>query len=144
VADSNAEFQEVLLGTGFSGITDLKIGPNGLLYILSFGLGKIFVSSGQPPPVDFGGDGRSDISVYRDGIWYVLPSSDGGVAATGWGGLAQDVPVPADYDGDGKTDIARYRDGIWYVLRSSDGVQTAVAWGGAPQDMALNDPLIGG
>jgi glucose/arabinose dehydrogenase len=27
VADSNAEFQEVLLGTGFGGITDLKVGP---------------------------------------------------------------------------------------------------------------------
>ena len=48
VADSDAEFQEVLLGTGFGGITDLKVGPDGLLYILSFGLGKIFVISGQP------------------------------------------------------------------------------------------------
>src|SRR5215813_10059161 len=33
VADSNAEFQESLLGTGFGGITDLKVGPDGLLYV---------------------------------------------------------------------------------------------------------------
>src|SRR4030095_11150462 len=66
VADSSAEFQEVLLGTGFVGITDLKVGPDGLLYVLSFGLGKIFVISarllisGQSASVDFDGDGRSD------------------------------------------------------------------------------------
>ena len=47
VADSSAEFQEVLLGTGFGGITDLKVGPDGSLYVLSFGLGKIFIISGQ-------------------------------------------------------------------------------------------------
>ena len=48
VADSGTELQEVILGTGFGGITDLKVGPDGLLYVLSFGLGKIFVLSGKP------------------------------------------------------------------------------------------------
>ena len=128
VADSNAEFQEVLLGTGFGGITDLKIGPDGLLYVLSFGLGKIFVISGRQSPVDFDGDGKSDIGVYRDGTWFILRSSDSGVTA-GLGRIAQDVPVPADYDGDGKTDIAVYRNGDWYIIRSGDGGLTAVGWG---------------
>jgi hypothetical protein len=45
VADSDAELQEIILGTGFGGITDLKVGPDGLLYVLSFGLGKVFVVS---------------------------------------------------------------------------------------------------
>ena len=49
VADNNTELQELILGTGFSGITDLKIGPDGLLYVLSFSLGKIFVISRIPP-----------------------------------------------------------------------------------------------
>ena len=141
MADSNAEFQEVLLGTGFGGITDVKMGPDGLLYILSFGFGKIFVISGQSTQVDFSvdfdDDAKSDIAVYRDGTWFILRSSDGG-CETNWGGAPQDIPVPADYDGDGKTDIAVYRDGGWYVLCSSDGVQTAVAWGGVPQDIPLN------
>jgi len=48
VADDGTELQEVILGTGFGGITDLKVGPDGLLYVLSFGLGKIFVLSGKP------------------------------------------------------------------------------------------------
>ena len=80
-------------------------------------------------PSDYNGDGKADITVYRDGVWYILRSSDGGATATVWGGMAQDVPVPRDYDGDGKADITVYRVGTWYILRSSDGVQTAVGWG---------------
>src|SRR5262249_28131220 len=70
VADNSTELQEVILGTGFGGITDLKVGPDGFLYLLSFGLGKIFVISGEPTaisgeprPVDFDRDGKSDIAV---------------------------------------------------------------------------------
>jgi hypothetical protein len=61
--------------------------------------------------LDFDGDGRNDIGVYRDGTWFIRRSVDGGVTATGWGGSPQDIPVPGDYDGDGKTDVAVYRDG---------------------------------
>jgi hypothetical protein len=48
--------------------------------------------------LDFDGDGNSDITVYRDGIWYVIRSSDGEQTPVGWGGLPQDIPVPRDYD----------------------------------------------
>jgi glucose/arabinose dehydrogenase len=48
VADNGSELQEVILGTEFGGITDLKLGPDGLLYVLSFTMGKIFVISGKP------------------------------------------------------------------------------------------------
>ena len=78
---------------------------------------------------DYDGDGKADAAVYRNGGWYILRSSDGGVTTVAWGGMAQDIPVPADYDGDGKVDIAVYRMGTWYILRSSDGVQTAIGWG---------------
>ncbi len=49
VADNNTELQELIWGTGFGGITDLKVGPDGLLYVLSFSLGKIFVISRFSP-----------------------------------------------------------------------------------------------
>ena len=88
-------------------------------------------------PMDFDGDGNSDITVYRDGTWYVIQSSDGGQRTVGWGGAPQDIPLPADYDGDGKTDIAVYRDGTWFILRSSDGGQNTVGWGGVLADVPV-------
>jgi (2Fe-2S) ferredoxin/subtilisin-like proprotein convertase family protein len=67
---------------------------------------------------DFDGDGRSDISVYRNGTWYLQQSTSGtGIVQFG---LAGDKITPADYDGDGKTDLAVYRDGTWYALQSSN------------------------
>jgi glucose/arabinose dehydrogenase len=48
VADNGAELQELIWGTGFGGVTDLKVGRDGLLYVLSFSLGKIFVVSRFP------------------------------------------------------------------------------------------------
>jgi FG-GAP-like repeat len=91
----------------------------------------LFRQVGHPSsvPADFDGDRKTDIAVYRDGMWFILRSLGLGVTATGWGGLAQDVPVPGDFDGDRKTDLAVYRDGTWFIWRSSDGVQTAVGWG---------------
>jgi glucose/arabinose dehydrogenase len=49
VADDAGELQEVTLGTNFGGITDLEVGPDGLLYVLSFFQGKIFVISRAGP-----------------------------------------------------------------------------------------------
>jgi len=42
VADSDEETEEITFASGFGGITDLKIGPDGYLYVLSFGHGKIY------------------------------------------------------------------------------------------------------
>ncbi len=70
---------------------------------------------------DFDGDGRADVSVFRNsgGIWHLLRSTAGYTGAAF--GLATDRLAPADYDGDGRTDLAVYRDGTWYLQRSSTG-----------------------
>jgi Subtilase family/FG-GAP-like repeat len=120
--------------------TAIDMGPPGFDNDSGFGLIQADVALGpmrNQHVADFDGDGSNDIAFYRDGIWFVLRSSDGGLTMTGWGGLAQDIPVPADYDGDGKADIAVYRDGSWFIRRSSDGGMTTVGWGGLVQDIVV-------
>ncbi|MCS6873352.1 MAG: M36 family metallopeptidase [Pyrinomonadaceae bacterium] len=84
---------------------------------------------------DFDGDGRTDISVYRqsNNTWY-LQRSTAGFTSVLWGS-GSDIPVPGDYDGDGKADIAVYRGnnapGLYdyFVLRSSTNTLMSVEWG---------------
>ena len=55
VADNSAELDETIIATGFAGITDLKVGPDGRLYVVSFGDGKIYaISSGGTAPLSVG------------------------------------------------------------------------------------------
>jgi aldose sugar dehydrogenase len=42
VADRNAGMEDIIFGEHFGGITDLEIGPDGYLYIVSFGNGAIY------------------------------------------------------------------------------------------------------
>ena len=86
-------------------------------------------SSDSRAVCDFDGDGKSDVSVYRSGTWYIQGSANGFRAAQF--GAAADKLVPADYDGDGKTDIAVYRSGVWYVLRSRDNSVISASFGSA-------------
>ena len=42
VADTNKQLQDVIFGKNMESITDLETGPDGYLYVLSIGEGKIW------------------------------------------------------------------------------------------------------
>lgn len=42
IANKDKETKGIIFGDGFGGISDMKVGPDGYLYILSFGHGKIY------------------------------------------------------------------------------------------------------
>jgi FG-GAP-like repeat len=90
------------------------------------------VPGDQFVPADFDGDGKGDLTVFRqsDGSWWWLRSSDNILSAAAFG-TSGDVPVPADYDGDGKTDLAIWRAGAqsyYWVYGSQVGV-FVLPWG---------------
>jgi subtilisin family serine protease len=84
--------------------------------------------------VDYDGDGKTDISIFRPGVgqWWYLRSSDSGNRALQFG-ASTDKLVPADFTGDGKTDIAFFRpsNGSWFILRSEDGSFFSFPFGAA-------------
>ncbi len=83
-------------------------------------------------PADFDGDGKTDISTFRNvagaGTWYITNSSNGAFVATTFG-FGTDIIAPADFDGDNKTDVAVFRNGSWFLLRSSNGTFQAFNFG---------------
>ncbi|HEY8563410.1 MAG TPA: VCBS repeat-containing protein [Pyrinomonadaceae bacterium] len=77
--------------------------------------------------LDFDGDGRTDLALYREGTrdlrlapqpsyWYFMNTHTGATSAVIWG-RSLDVPAPADYDADGKTDLGVYR---WWDFETGD------------------------
>ena len=129
-------------GTFFSvAVTSVALNGNGVLGNADatdqhFALVAYNFQEFAPPtssaPVDFDGDRKTDISIFRPagGEWWYDRSSDGQTRALQFGN-SSDYLVPADYTGDGKTDIAIWRpsNAQLYVLRSEDSSFYAVPFG---------------
>ncbi len=94
-----------------------------MFYAVNFG-----ISTDRLVQADYDGDFKTDVAVYRDGTWYALRSSDGGVLIQNWG-LAGDIPVVGDFDSDGRNDLTVYRDGDWYIFRSLTNDFVGLSWG---------------
>jgi glucose/arabinose dehydrogenase len=93
VADSPEESEAAVFGTGFGGITDVKAGPDGNLYILSFTEGAIFrvtAKHEEPTPAVVGDDVEltvrsADISGNEiTGMFTIIKDHDGSVLEEGF------------------------------------------------------------
>jgi hypothetical protein len=116
------------------------LGTSPVNVVESFDVPPVLLS-GAAARVDFDGDRKTDISIFRPSVgeWWYSRSSDGQVPAAQFGS-ATDRPVPADFTGDGKTDIAVWRptSGEWFILRSEDG-----SFFSTPFGLAGDTPLVG-
>ncbi len=102
----------------------------------------ISAASVRRSPIDFDGDGKTDISIFRPSVgeWYFQRSGNGVINGAQFG-ASNDKPIPADYTGDGKTDLAFFRPstGSWFVLRSEDSSFFAFPFGLATDILTPGD-----
>lgn len=115
-------------------------------------------------PLDFDGDGKTDIAVYRllpqpngDNLleWWIQSSvNPNNATATQFGigcqiignNCYEDELVPRDYDGDNRTDIAVWRavtTGFFYILRSTDSTILVDQYGTYLDDPHATDDFDG-
>lgn len=92
---------------------------------------------------DWNGDGKIDLGVFRNGIWFLdyngngkwdgslLPGDDR-IAAFG---ITGDTPITGDWNGDGKTEIGVFRKGKWYLDLNGNGKWDGQVAGG---DLVFN------
>jgi hypothetical protein len=52
IVDNSQKLDSITLGGGFGGIIDVLTGPDGLLYVLSYGDGVIYKSHSRPDESD--------------------------------------------------------------------------------------------
>lgn len=92
--------------------------------------------------LDFDGDGKTDLSVFRpsDNTWYVA-KTDGQYLFQQFGSANEDFMTPGDWDGDGKGDVAVWRDtnGAFYRLNSSDNTFSGMFFGMSGDEPVARD-----
>src|SRR5690606_24822002 len=106
VADTPEESQEAVFGTGFKGITDIKVGPDGNLYVLSFKEGAIYKLSSSRAQEDDDNDAKTAKLTVRSedlsgntisGMYTVIEDDDGNVLAEGYTPLTFEGEVGSTY-----------------------------------------------
>jgi len=92
--------------------------------------------------LDFDGDGKTDIGIFRPGggEWWITASSTNVTTAAAFGSSTDKI-TPADFTGDGKSDLAFWRpsSGQWFILRSEDSSFYGFPFGAAGDVPAAAD-----
>lgn len=115
---------DTLANLNNSGAHAVKFTKLGLAFVGELAKGAIQPTTApRPARMDFDGDGKSDIGIFRPagGEWWISKSSNNSTTALQFG-ESTDKITPGDYTGDGKADVSFWRasTGTWYVLRSEN------------------------
>ena len=89
---------------------------------------------GYPVRGDYDGDGRDDLAVFRDGVWYIQTTNSEAIAWNLSFGFVGGMPVCGDYNGDGTSDLATFDreggTGNWQIQTlAGTSLATDINWG---------------
>jgi len=102
-----------------------------------------------PLAVDWDGDGRQELCLFKHGLWFIDMDHDGEFDPRSdkklgpFGVQPGDIPLAIDWDGDGRQDLAIYRQGKWYIDINRNGTfepgedLELGPFGGQPGDIPL-------
>jgi subtilisin-like proprotein convertase family protein len=95
----------------------------------------------DPKAADFGGDGKSDVVVFRSGAWLFYDYATGNALPGVFTGQPQApcTPAPGDFNGDGKVEFSELcSDGKWYFFDANGaGVNTVPITGWTAADVPV-------
>jgi hypothetical protein len=92
----------------------------------------------QKPQVDFDGNRKSDVVVYRGGAWLFHDFTTGAQNSGVWTGSgAGCLPVAMDFDGDGKTDFTQFCNGAWHFYNDNGSYNKGIWTGGVTGDLPV-------
>ena len=106
-------------------------------------------SGDVPLAIDWNGDGRQELAVFRPGGTWFVDLNHSGTYDTGtdwtnspstFGRNAGDIPLAVDWDGDGREEMAIFRPGgTWFIDTNHDGAYTfGVDWTNSPNTFGRN------
>jgi len=125
VADNNPEVDETIIGRGFAGITDLKRGPDGRLYVVSAGEGKIYAIGSASVPPSFGIDALPTAEV---GVAYHVDLDiNGGRPPFSVSLTAGALPPGLNLMGEAITGLLTSANGSRFTLRVTDDLGASTA-----------------
>jgi phage baseplate assembly protein gpV len=89
-------------------------------------------------PADFDGNGRSDVTIYRQGAWLFFDRATGAYTHgvfTGQPGNC--IPAPADYDGDGHADLVQFCADRFHFYDLAGDLTKTIVTGGDGTDLPV-------
>ena len=138
VNDPLGDWTSTLLIDASFNISSFGEDQDGEVYLTDFSGGRLMHIVVPQVPVDFNGDGTSDVAVFRGGAWLFHDLNSASFTSGVWtGGPPPCIPAPMDFDADGIDDFSQFCSGAWLLFNDDGSLAKGIWTGGVPGDLPV-------